>query len=132
MNIGLDTSVVLRLLVGEPEPQFLAAAKLVEEIRRAGNRAVVDDLVVAETYFAAQYHYGVSKESILTALAKMLAAGEILFTGQSATILTLPALHSAKPGFVDRMIHASYTQAGGRMATFEKSAGKLANVVVLK
>jgi hypothetical protein len=68
----------------------------------------------------------------LGVLAQMLQAGEIVSTGQAAKILMLPGLHSAKPGFVDRMIHAAYTESGGKMATFEKSATKLADTVVLK
>jgi predicted nucleic-acid-binding protein len=132
MNVGLDTSVVLRLLVGEPVAQALIAVNYLDEIRRKGNQAVADDLVIAEAYFAAQYHYGLPKAAVLAALEKMFQSGEILSAGQAARILTLPGLHSAKPGFVDRMIHAAYTGAGGRMATFEKSAAKLPDTVVLK
>ena len=53
-------------------------------------------------------------------------------TGKAARILPMPGLASSKPGFVDRLIHASYTTSGDSMATFDKSAGKLERVRVLK
>lgn len=132
MNVGLDTSVVLRLIVGQPEKQTQAAVGFLDEIRREGKRAVVDDLVVAEAYFAAQYHYGVSKADALSALRRMFQAGEIQSVGHAARILNQPRLDAAKPGFVDRLIHADYAAGGGEMATFEKAAGKLERTRVLK
>lgn len=132
MKVGLDTSVVLRLIVGQPEDQTRIAVAFLDEIRRAGHQAVVDDLVVAETYFAAHYHYGIPKAAALAALHRMFQAGEIIATGKADRVLAMSGLASAKPGFVDRLIHASYTDSGGRMATFEKSAGKLERVRVLK
>lgn len=132
MKVGLDTSVVLRLIVGQPENQTRVAVAFLDEIRRAGQQAVVDDLVVAEAYFAAQYHYGISKAAALATLHRMFQAGEIIATGQAARILSISGLASAKPGFVDRLIHASYTGSGETMASFEKAAGKLERVRVLK
>jgi hypothetical protein len=41
-------------------------------------------------------------------------------------------LASARPGFIDRLIHAAYAESECKMATFEKAAGKLADVIVLK
>jgi predicted nucleic acid-binding protein len=130
MRIGLDTSVVLRLLVGQPQDQAAVARDLLESVRRAGDQVVVDDLVVAEAYFALQRHYGVPKSVALSALRRMFEAGEVLSTGHAASVLS--GSHGSKPGFVDRMIHAAYTKGGGQMATFEKSAGKLPGVKLLK
>lgn len=132
MKVGLDTSVVLRLIIGQPEDQTRVAISFLDEIRRAGHQAVVNDLVIAEAYCAAQYHYGVPKAAALAALHRMFQAGEIIATGPAARILSMSGLASAKPGFVDRLIHASYTDSGQTMATFEKSAAKLERVRVLK
>lgn len=93
---------------------------------------MVGDLVVAEAYFAMQYHYGISKASALAALRQMFQAGEVQSIGHAAQVLALPSLESAKPGFVDRLIHAAYTSESGQMATFERAAGKLEDVMLLK
>lgn len=130
MRVGLDTSVVLRLLIGEPRDQAETAADFLDSARRAGDQIVVDDLVVAEAYFALQHHYGVSKALALSSLARMFQAGEIVSSGRAASVLS--GSFGSKPGFMDRMIHALYTQNDGEMVTFEKSAGKLAGVRLLQ
>ena len=132
MNVGLDTSVILRLLVGKPASQAEVAVKFLDDLQRQGDRPVVSDLVISETYFALQFHYHVTKAAALSALTSMLSTGEIKATGQAGEVLAQGGLATAKPGFVDRLIHAAYTVGGETMATFEKSAAKLPRVSVLK
>jgi len=132
MNVGLDTSVLLRLLIGSPPDQARAAVHFLDGLCRRGKKASVSDLVVAETYFALQFHYGISKGDALAALAALLATGEIIAIGSAGRVLTQPRLGSARPGFVDRLIHAAYTESGCKMATFERAARKLPEVIVLK
>ena len=131
MKTGLDTSVVLRLLLGQPKEQAIRAVAFLDELARAGRRAVVSDLVVAEAYFALQYHYGVSKPDALMGLRRLFADGEIEPLGAAAKVLATEGLASAKPGFVDRLIHGAYTNAADGMVTFEKADGKLKSVRVL-
>ena len=59
--IGLDTSVVVRLLVGEPQNIARATRRRLERAVEAGERVLVSDLVIAEAYFALQHHYGIPK-----------------------------------------------------------------------
>ena len=131
MKVGLDTSVLLRLLLGQPADQAARAVAFLDELSRQGHRPVVSDLVAAEAYFALQHHYDVSKQDALRGLRQLFAAGEIQPLGAVAEVLATDGLASAKPGFVDRLIHGAYTAAADEMATFEKAAGKLKSVRVL-
>ena len=131
MRTGLDTSVLLRLLLGRPEDQAARAVAWLDELSRQGRQAVVSDLVVAEAYFALQHHYGLSKREALHGLRRLFAAGEILPLGAAAKVLAKDGLASAKPGFVDRMIHAAYLSQAQGMVTFERAAGKLDGTRVL-
>jgi predicted nucleic-acid-binding protein len=131
VKAGLDTSVVLRLLLGQPADQAARAVAFLDELARAGHRAVVSDLVASETYFALQHHYGVSKQEALMGLRQLFADGEIEPLGAVAGVLVVEGLASAKPGFVDRLIHGAYAGSADEMATFEKAAGKLKSVRVL-
>ena len=131
MKTGLDTSVVLRLLLGQPAEQTAGAVALLDELAREGRQAVVSDLVVAEAYFAMQHHYGVSKQDALNGLRRLFADGEIKPLGAVAAVLATDRLASAKPGFVDRLIHGAYLANADAMVTFEKAAGKLKAVRVL-
>lgn len=132
MNTGLDTSVVLRLLTGEPDPQARRALAEVKALLGQGTLLLVSDLVVAEVYFALQHHYAVPKAAALTLIADFLSEKGIQSDGAAASVLALRNLASAKPGFVDRMIHAAYTQhSAAGMLSFEKAARRLPGVRVL-
>lgn len=54
MTIGLDTSVVVRLLIGEPVEQAAAARRLLDEQPRGS--CAISDMVVGEAYFALRHH----------------------------------------------------------------------------
>ena len=131
MKVGLDTSVVLRLLLGQPADQAARAVAFLDELTRGGHHAVISDLVAAEAYFALQHHYYVSKQDALLGLRELFAAGEIKPLGAVAEVLATSRLASAKPGFVDRLIHGVYTESADSMVTFEKAATKLKSVRVL-
>jgi predicted nucleic acid-binding protein len=131
MKVGLDTSVVLRLLLGQPADQAQRAVAFLETVAHRGDQPVVSDLVAAETYFALQHHYAVPKKDALAALRRMFADGEIESQGVVLEVLALEGLASAKPGFVDRLIQGAYISNGGSMATFEKASGKLDAVQIL-
>lgn len=131
-RVGLDTSIVLRLLIGEPAAQAAKAVAMLDALRASGKRGIVSDLVVSEAYFALQYHYEVPKQLALDKLREFLESPEIEHTGQALSILTQPSLGKAKPGFVDRLIHAQYLQMSSGMMTFEKAAAKLPQVTIPK
>ena len=132
MKYGLDTSVVVRLLTEDPADQAMVAAGWIAKCRAGGDPPMLTDLVVAEAYFALQSHYGVSKRDALAALRELLESGDVEPCGQALRVLReTPAIATARPGFVDRIIHAAIADPGARMLTFEKSAAKLAGAIVL-
>jgi predicted nucleic acid-binding protein len=133
VRFGLDTSVVLRLLTGEPTEQAHAAIRWLREAKAAGAAAVVSDLVASEVYFALQHHYGVPKAEALQQMALFLASGDVQADGEAAAVLATPRLASAKPGFVDRLIHQQYQRAKvTAMVTFETAARNLPHVRLLE
>ena len=62
MSVGLDTSVVLRLLTGEPAVESRLARARIERAHAAADHVIVTDLVLAEAYFALHHHYGLTKD----------------------------------------------------------------------
>ena len=132
MTVGMDTSVVLRLLTGEPAVQAGAALRWLREAKSMGMTPVISDMVVSEVYFALQYHLGVSKAEALRDLALFLAGGDVSSDGVAGILLKIPGLATGKPGFVDQMIHEQYLRGGATgMATFERAARRLPRVVLL-
>ena len=130
-SVGLDTSIVLRLLTGEPDVQFKKAVAFLDSLLHDGQIAAVSDQVISEAYFALQYHYDVPKAKALATLASFLDSNEIEGLGVAGEILETPNLASSKPGFVERLIHREYTTRCEGMATFEKAAKKLPGTRVL-
>ena len=132
MKTGLDTSVILRLLTGEPDPQARCAFAEVKALLGQGGLLLVSDLVVAEVYFALQHHYAVPKAEALMLITNFLNEKGIQSVGAAASVLAVPNLAKAKPGFVDRLIHPEYTQqSANEMLSFEIPATRLPGVRVL-
>jgi len=132
VTVGLDTSVVLRLLTGEPAAQARATLGWLREAKASGTTPIISDLVVSEVYFALQHHFGVSKAEALRQVALFLASGDVSADGVVAMVLTMPGLATAKPGFVDRLIHEQYLRGGAAgMVTFERAARTMQNVILL-
>jgi len=131
--VGLDTSVVLRILTGEPEAQARATQDFIRTSVHQGKRIVVSDLVVSEAYFALVTHYRVSKREAVDGLLEMLER-EVVYPCQGAcAVEVLRAMKSSgqKLGLVDRLIHAHYASLPAGLATFEKASRKLSGTVVL-
>ena len=129
---SLDTSFTIRLLTRDPINLFERAATFLRKHTGKNIRCTVSDLVLAELYFALQYHYGFSKADALAALLAFSKHPAIALSTHAKLTLQLPGIASAKPGFVDRLIHGSCNIDGITLVTFEKAARALPNTLVLE
>jgi len=131
-HFSLDTSVVIRLLTGQPVDQFNMAMTFLEGARARGAQIHMEDLALAETYYALQAYYGMPKDKALAALATFADASGTTRSSVARSVLTIPDLNTAKPGFVDRLIHGQCSSKHHTLVTFEKAARKLPNTQILK
>lgn len=61
-RFGIDTSILVRLLTGEPREDFLdCVAGLISLVEHEGSEIFASNQVIGEAYVAVQHHYGVSK-----------------------------------------------------------------------
>lgn len=133
MTAGLDTSVVLRLLIGEPAAQAAAAKRWLQEtVQTSGEPVQLADLVVGESYFALRHHYGVPHGEALHALQLLAADRRIAVDAASNAVLQDPQAASAHPGFMNRLIQQRYRTGGLAMVTFDKRAARLPGVTLLR
>ena len=130
-NFSLDTSFVLRLLVAQPLDQYHLAFRFLQEQRASQGSLHVSDLVLAEACFALQAFYQMPKADVVAAIATFTRHSGVTTTPVARAALALPNLASAKPGFVDRLIHRTSHAVGHTLVTFEKAAKKLPATVVL-
>jgi predicted nucleic acid-binding protein len=132
MTSGLDTSFTIWLLTDDPPDQAARARQSLEQALQRGEKPRVTDLVIVEAYFALQTHYSVPKTEALRALRQLLESGDVEPVGYALEVMQkTPNLASAKPGFVDRLIHAEIRSQGGQLLTFEKASGRLPGTKVL-
>jgi predicted nucleic acid-binding protein len=120
--VGLDTSVVLRLLVGKPADQARVARERVQAAHVRGESILVTDLVIAEAYFALHYHYGVPKTEARGRLLAMATSGVVTLSPAEAVWALEP---SPGPGLVDRLIHARHRASGATSWTFDRKMAAL-------
>lgn len=120
--IGVDTSVVVRMLTGQPAVQAEAARRLVRE---APGEVMLSDLVVGESYFALRHHYGVTHRDAIEALRRLLEDTRVRATGIAPEVLSEAAERSASPGLMDRLMHADYGLTGITLHTFDADAARL-------
>lgn len=125
MTFGLDTSVLVRLLVGEPAPLAAKAQERLLEAHRVRQAVIVSDLVIAEAYHALKHHYDLVPSHIRQALLAMLTSGMIQPEPGSAVLSVLQEKKPGKAGFVDRLIQAHYEIDGITTLTLDRAQTKM-------
>ena len=126
-RFGIDTSVLVRLAVGEPERDFQrcleALRALVED---QGVEIFASNQVIGEAYVAIQHHYQVSDADARNALIDVLTSGLVAPLNGQAVIQTLQTREG--PGLFDRLIADDYSSAGLETLTLDRRMGNLPNV----
>ena len=121
MTMGLDTSVAVRLVVGEPvEP-----SRGREAPAGGGRPRYRVGLVAGETYFALRHHYRVPHGRAVAAMRALLADARVGPTGVALEVLDALSDEETAPGLMDRLIHGDYRRHGFELLTFDRDATKL-------
>lgn len=128
--VGIDTCVVLRLLIGEPERQAEAARQFVERCHYTGVDVCVSDMVVAEVCHALIYHYGVPKREAARVLGEFLGSPMVTPTGHAMSVLS--AYEGTGAGLVDRLIRMDLLNHAHEITTFDRDFARLGNVTLLE
>lgn len=131
IRAALDTSVLMRLLTGQPLDLSEVARIYMAGVERAGAKVFVSNLVVMEAYFACQHHYGMPKNAVLRGLSQLLSIPTFVVHPQLIPLLAIEGLATAQPGFLDRLIHAEAATAQLPLVTFEKAAARLPQTLIL-
>jgi predicted nucleic-acid-binding protein len=121
--IGLDTNVLIRLVIEDDESQTRRAQQLLSTLTVA-NQGYVSLIMLAELFWVLKRRYKKSTAEVVKFITDLTKAEEIAF--QSAEVVHY-ALEASKRGadFGDALIACS-CQAGGcaKTVTFDKQAAK--------
>lgn len=125
-RFGIDTSIFVRLLTGDPAEGFDRAVQaltaLVEEEQA---EILVSNQVIGETYVVLQHHYGVAKPEARAALVSVLRSG--LVTPQNGVEIFAALAAEKGCGLLDRLIADDYERRGLTALTLDARKARLPN-----
>lgn len=124
MRFGIDTSVLMRLLTGEPPDAFEdCVRKLTAMIEDDGAELFASNQVIGEAYVAVRHHYGVTRDDARAGLLDVLSSGLVAPLNGRSVIEALEATGGA--GLFDRLIADDYARAGMEVLTLDRRMSAL-------
>ena len=126
---GLDSSVLVRLLTGQPPDLYRVARGWVIEAYRQDEPVIATDVALAETWYALKLHYGLPADRVRQALGAMFDSALVQPEPGSGVRDALEEAPGA--GFVDRLLHARHRQLGGTTLTLDEHLAKLPGATLL-
>jgi predicted nucleic acid-binding protein len=125
-HYGIDTSILVRLLTGDPEEGFNSAVRALTGLIEDGAEVFASNQVIGEAYIALQHHYGVAKADARHALVKVLTSGLVAPQNGAAVIAAIEA--KAGCGLLDRLIAGDYHRAELVTLTLDRKMAALLDV----
>lgn len=126
-RFGIDTSVLVRLITGEPAEHFeYCLSELRKLVEDHGAEIFASNQVIGETYVTVQHHYGISKADARTELSRTLQSGLVAPLNGQAVIVALQA--SGGAGLFDRLITDDYSRSDVEVLTLDRRMASLTGV----
>lgn len=127
---GIDTSILVRLTSGDPEPEFERCLQSLSVlVEQEHSEIFASNQVVGESYIALQHHYGVTKSEARAALADALRSGLVSPLNGQAVFLALAS--GGGCGLLDRLIADDYGRADLTTLTLDKRMATLEGTQLL-
>jgi predicted nucleic-acid-binding protein len=124
--IGVDTNVLLRLILNDDPDQSRRARVLLSGAEAAGMPVLVNLLVLAETVWVLRRSYRFSRERLLDVVDALTQAGSIAFDRPDAVAEALSVCRSTTADLPDALSAAYNRHAGcSTTYTFDKDAAAL-------
>ena len=126
---GIDTSVLVRLLTGEPPDTFSYCERALRTLAESGAEVLASNQVIGEAYVTVQHHYGVSRTAARAGLLYVLRSGLVAPMNGRAVIEALEA--AGGPGLFDRLIADDYARADLHVLTLDRKMAGLPDAQLL-
>ena len=123
--IGVDTNILLRLLVGDDAAQLRAADHLVNAAEREEDPVFVSPVVIVEMEWVLRRTYRFGKTQIADTLEQLCSRTYVVIDDVEAVRTALTAWRTGKADFADYLIAALARQRGARTTmTFDRDAAE--------
>lgn len=125
-RFGIDTSIFVRLLTGDPSRSFeRCVSELTALVEQDEAEITVSNQVIGEAYIVLQHHYGVPKQEARAALASVLRSGLVAPLNGAEVFAALAAASGC--GLIDRLIADDYHRRGLETLTLDGRMARLAH-----
>ena len=123
-RFGIDTSVLVRLLTGDPPAEFDRCANALRHLIEAEDAVILaSNQVIGEAYIAVQHHYGVSRADARSGLLDVLQSGLVGALNGRPVLTAIEA--SDSPGLMDRLITDGYASNSLEVLTLDRRMASL-------
>ncbi len=130
--IGVDTNILLRVLVEDDPTQLLAAETLVNAPGRFDDPILVSPIVLVEIEWTLRRVYRRSKDEILEAIDRLQRHANIILDDREAVDGAIGAWRTGKASLADYLIGALARERGARTTmTFDQDAAETAAFTLL-
>jgi predicted nucleic-acid-binding protein len=131
--IGIDTNVLLRLLVRDDDAQVRAAERFIATHCSPDDPGFVSLVVVVETAWALRRLYLYDRAQIATALQSLLSVAELEIESAAEVRSAVADFATSAAGLVDCLVARTNVAAGCEYTiTFDRKAAKLPGCELLK
>jgi len=131
--IGIDTNVLLRLLVRDDDAQVRAAERFFATHCSPENPGFVSIVVIVETAWALRRFYLYGRPQIANALRSLLDVAELEIESAEDVRSAIADFETSTAGFVDCLVARANASSGcEHTVTFDRKASKLAGFELLK
>ena len=126
---GLDTNVVLRLLLTDDPAQKIRAAKLIQQARRSETTVIITLAVVLEMEWVLRSSAKMNKAQVLNVFNLLLESHDIEIDNEKVLEQALHIYDNAVSDFAECLFLAQYQRLGCHtMLTFDTKAARMTGV----
>lgn len=130
--IGLDTNVLLRLLLRDDEAQAAAALRFVERACSAEAPCLINRIVLVETAWVLASGYGYGREQVAVILGAVLRTEVIAVENAAEAWAALKDYRASDADFADCLIGRTNRALGAEAtASFDRKAHELDGFVAV-
>ena len=128
-RIGIDTSVLVRLVTGDPPDAYAYCVERLHTLVEEGAEVFASNQVIGEAFMAVRHHYGVTRTDACAELSNTLKSGLVAPLNGPTVFEALAA--TGGPGLFDRLISNDYARSDLETLTLDKQMASLSGARLL-
>ena len=128
-TIGIDTSVLVRLVTGQPPDMHAYCLERLNQLVNEGIVVIASNQVIGDAFATIQFRYGMARSDARAGLLRALTGDLVVPQNGQAVLDALAA--TGRPGLFDRLIADGYAQSGLDTLTLDRSMARLSRAQLL-